>query len=176
MEWGGSLAHPGTIVNSTGGTFQKSEKLLLSNDRLARKEGEESPMKASRDWPAIFFVMACACAHASGEGTRLANGVWGGDSVILEVAADGASLEFDCAHGRITQTIRIDEKGKFDVAGNYQAETPGPARDDAPPPAPARYQGTIKGDSMTLLITRADQRIGTFELTRGRQTFLRKCR
>ena len=132
-------------------------------------------MSAIKHWPAMGLAVIWSCAVAAGE-TKLTEGVWGGDRMILTVRADGADVEMECAHGRVTQSIRVDDKGRFDLAGTYEAETPGPSRDDGPPPAPARYQGTIKGETMTLVVNRGDQQIGTFELTRGRQPFLKKCR
>ncbi len=132
-------------------------------------------MQAFKHWPAMGLAVAWSCAVVAGE-AKLTEGVWGGDRIVFTVGADGADVEMECAHGRIAQPIRIDEKGKFDLAGTYEAETPGPSRDDGPPPVPARYQGTIKGDTLTLVVSRADQQIGAFELTRGRQTILRKCR
>jgi hypothetical protein len=132
-------------------------------------------MQVSKHWPAMGLALAYSCAVTAGE-ARLAEGVWGGDNAILTVAADGADVEFECAHGRIAQPIRIDGKGDFDLAGTYEAETPGPSRDDGPPPAPARYQGAIRGDTLTLVVSRADQGIGSYSLTRGRAVVLRKCR
>ena len=138
-------------------------------------------MKRLKHWPAMGLVFACSCALVAGDATlsqgdaTLARGVWGGDTIVLEVITEGAEVDMDCARGRIEGPIRVDGKGTFDLLGTYEAETPGPSRDDAKP-ASARYRGTIKGATMTLVISRADQPMGTFELTKDRRTVLRKCR
>ena len=132
-------------------------------------------MHFSIGWPSLWLAIASSCTLLASEAT-LPRGVWGGDSIVLEVVTGGADLEFDCARGRISEPLKLDGKGTFVLPGTFAPEGPGPTRDDAPPPAPARYQGSVKGDTMTLSVVRGEQQIGTFKLTRGRQTVLRKCR
>ena len=40
----------------------------------------------------------------------------------------------------------------------------------------ARYSGHVEGDTMTLTIVKAKEKIGAFALTRDRHPVLKKCR
>src|ERR1051325_8884061 len=117
--------------------------------------------------------------NAGANGDRLANGVWGGDHVRMEVSDAGAAVEFDCAHGSIEQTITLDPDGAFDIKATYVPERGGPVRRDAPPPLrPARYKGKVAGDTLTLAVTLTDngEDAGTYTLTRGSDGHVMKCR
>jgi hypothetical protein len=103
-------------------------------------------------------------------------GPWGGATVILEVVADGADVEFECARGRISTPIKLDDKGDFDVPGTFGAEGRGPSRDDTGSSSAARYKGHVDGDTMTLNVTIGDREMGSFRLTRDRRPVLKKCR
>jgi len=104
--------------------------------------------------------------------------MWGGVHVSLEVTAGGANLDFDCAHGEITQKIIPGPDGKFAVRGTYAAEHGGPVRDDEDSSKPATYRGAIDGDTMTLtvMLTDSDNQMGTFTLTRGKAGRIMKCK
>jgi hypothetical protein len=132
------------------------------------------PMNAIDLVSVVPLVMLLAAAAANGRGVP--TGTWGGDHVVAEVSDKGAEIEFDCANGRIEEAIQTDSDGKFDVKGTYKAEHGGPVRDDEPGPAPVRYRGTVKGDTMTLGIVRTDDTVGPFTLTHGREVNLTKCR
>ncbi|MEA2175188.1 MAG: hypothetical protein QOD00_2780 [Blastocatellia bacterium] len=109
---------------------------------------------------------------------RLAGGVWGGKHVNLEVTNEGASVEFDCAHGMINQPIILDARGGFNVQGTYVAEGHGPTREGVEADATsARYKGSLSGDLMTLTVTLAEstKRSDTYTLTRGKQGNVMKC-
>jgi hypothetical protein len=124
----------------------------------------------------------------------LQEGVWGGQGISLNVSGAGASVEFDCAHGRIAQRIVPDETGRFELGGTHEEERGGPAsagglgargedgsvREGGAKAAAraARYAGRVEGESMTLTVTLADggRRLGTFRLVRGATPRLRKCR
>jgi hypothetical protein len=105
----------------------------------------------------------------------LATGVWGGDHVTMNVTDGGAQLEFDCASGEISEPLNVDAAGDFDVRGKYAGEHPGPTRDEDTS-TPVRYRGHIDHDSLDLTIMHEKETVGTFTLTRGRETILRKCR
>jgi len=103
---------------------------------------------------------------------------WGGNHVHLVMKSSSSDLEFDCAHGTITEEIKPDNDGNFDVAGTFVREG-GPTRlDESSKGHPARYVGRITQDSMTFQIHLKgnDQPTETFTLTRGRQGRLRKCK
>lgn len=104
---------------------------------------------------------------------------WGGEHVRIEFNDGEARVEFDCAHGTITDLLKTDSEGRFSLNGTYVREGPGPIRLKAPRVSqPARYSGTIKGEemSLTLTLTNTSQEIGTFTLTRGSEGLIRKCR
>ena len=106
-------------------------------------------------------------------------GTWGGQHIALEVTEQGARVEYDCGHGTIDQKIVADAGGRFDVRGTHVREHGGPVRrDETPNTHPARFQGQIKGDTMTLSVTETDtnQSIGTFTLVFGQPPHLMKCR
>lgn len=108
---------------------------------------------------------------------RLPAGTWGGKHVSLEVTEDGASLDFDCAHGEINKPIQIDSSGRFNVQGTYTREGPGPIRADKNYSDSARYSGTVNGDTMTLSVAPANSanQNNTFTLTRGKAGRIWKC-
>lgn len=104
-------------------------------------------------------------------------GAWGGQHASLNVSDKGAKLEFDCAHGEITKPIKPDSHGRFNVPGTFTMEHGGPVmRDEKPDSSPARYSGQVKGDTMTLTVTRGREKLGTYALKRGEAPKLMKCK
>jgi hypothetical protein len=134
----------------------------------------------------LIAVMAAVpsdtCFPAAGippgkQAKAVATGTWGGEHIILEVSEKGAEVEFDCAHGHISQAMTLNQQGAFDVHGTFAPEHGGPVlRDEPENSKPARYSGHVVGDTMTLTLTQEKEKIGTFTLTRGAQPMLRKCR
>jgi hypothetical protein len=107
----------------------------------------------------------------------LTRGVWGGRGVQLEVEARGATVEFDCAHGRI-ESLTLDADGNFEARGRIVAERGGPVRvDEREEERPARFTGKVSGEKMTLTVTPegGDPWEPTFTLTLGGGARLRKC-
>ncbi len=128
----------------------------------------------------LGLVAGAAACMESTEPTPgpLPPGSWGGDHIQLTVAADGATTNLDCAHGTIEQPIATDRSGSFAAAGHHVFEHGGPVHLNDPPDShPARYQGRIVGDVMTLTITLTDtlQDVGTFSLTRNAAGRVVKC-
>src|ERR1051325_6023659 len=72
-------------------------------------------------------------------------GVWGGEHISLEVTASGGNLDFDCAHGAITEKIVPGHDGRFAVKGTYAAEHGGPGRGGEDSRKRATYRGLIGG-------------------------------
>lgn len=109
---------------------------------------------------------------------KLAAGVWGGQHVRAEVTEGGATFEFDCAHGAITQAIVLDGSAKFDIPGKFATESAGPVRDEESNDREVRYSGSVKDQEMTLTLTDSNSKevIGTFTLRHGSEGRLMKCR
>ena len=111
--------------------------------------------------------------------TAVALGSWGGDHIRLTVRADGADVEFDCAHGR-TGRLVTDGRGNFDVEGVFVQERGGPvSADEKEQSQRARYKGRVEGKSMTLsfFLTDSDeeQEHVVYKLEHGREAELTKC-
>ena len=103
---------------------------------------------------------------------------WGGVSIRLVVEAASASIEYDCAHGEITEALKIDKDGNFDARGVHVRERGGPIREgQTEQREPARYTGQISGNQMTLKVrlVEKDTPIGDFQLELGKNVRLRKC-
>ena len=104
-------------------------------------------------------------------------GEWGGEGAAAAVAAELTTFEFDCAHGRVEGPLLLDADGTFSVEGRYFREG-GPVPLAGWPSIPARFDGTVTGDRMSLtihLIGLAQEPIGPRELRKGRPPLLRKC-
>jgi len=104
-------------------------------------------------------------------------GQWGGEHISMEVTDDGAKLEYDCAHGRISEKIVPDSHGNFEAKGFHARERGGPVRPDENNEQPALYRGSIKEKTMTLTVELSpdNEAVGTFTLTHGSAGRVRKC-
>jgi hypothetical protein len=119
--------------------------------------------------------------NTGGEGAvNVPTGSWGGAHVRLEVRADGADIEFDCAHGRMGK-ITTNANGLFDVSGVFVREKGGPVTsEDKEDSRPARYTGRVEGKRMTLSVVYTNEADNTaepltFTLTHGQSARLTKC-
>ena len=136
---------------------------------------------------ALVFLQTASC-QTGGPGTmltgppgaqaRVSNGTWGGDHAGMEVTDDGATLDYDCAHGTIDEPLLLDGQGDFNVTGTHVTEhgglQPGDGKADS---HPARYTGHVEGQVMTLTVTLTDtqEEFGTFKLTFGASPRVVKC-
>jgi hypothetical protein len=110
---------------------------------------------------------------------QVATGVWGGEHISMRVTESGAEIEYDCAHGTIAYPLVLDGEGRFDVEGTHVRERGGPVRrGDKPDSHPARYTGSVNGQTMTLtvMLTETQETVDTFKLTEGNVGRVRKCR
>ena len=116
-------------------------------------------------------------ANTTQNGRALANGLWGGQGISLEITDGGAEINYDCAHGTITGKITPDRKGKFAARGFHTREQGAPTRQDQNTTGqPVTYQGSIAGETMTLtVLSETKETIGTYTLTRGQAGRIRKC-
>jgi hypothetical protein len=141
-------------------------------------------MKRNR-WPVFLGGAVCAVGMLSTfarswqqENSRSPE-IWGARGISMQVTAQGATLEFDCAHGTIAQPIKPDSKGGFSVPGTYTPERGGPVLKANPPrDLPAVYKGVIYGDNMQLeiILSDKDQSPPPVTLTRGKAGRLMRCR
>jgi hypothetical protein len=136
------------------------------------------PMRSSI--PFIGLLLA-ACAPATTSDNRpgpAVTGPWGGDHVRLELTPAGGAVEYDCAHGGLTEPVRPGPRGDFEARGVHIREHGGPVREgERPDSVPARFVGRIVGDQMTLRVyagARPDT-LGPFELRRGGEARVFKC-
>jgi hypothetical protein len=117
-------------------------------------------------------------APASLQNGALANGVWGGQGISLEINDGGAEINYDCAHGTINGKITPDREGKFVAKGLHAREHGGPVREEEKENGQAAtYQGSIDGETMQLTVTLSatKENLGTYALTRGKSGRIRKC-
>ena len=110
--------------------------------------------------------------------SRDLRGMWGGEHIAMEVTYAAATIEYDCAHGRINEKIAPDADGKFKAKGIHKREHGGPERDDEDEGQPAIYRGSIKDGTMTLTVelSKNNESVGTFTLTHGKTGRIRKCK
>jgi hypothetical protein len=117
--------------------------------------------------------------HENQSGSTVAGGIWGGDHIQLEVNGEGATVEFDCAHGTVSGPLRLDRDGRFQATGTFIREHGGPVRNDETPASyPANYSGSINGKTMTIKVVLKESaaEVGTFTLQQDRDARLTKCR
>ncbi|HYJ87243.1 MAG TPA: hypothetical protein VEW46_14375 [Pyrinomonadaceae bacterium] len=125
----------------------------------------------------ILFIVPVTFSAVRGQ--PLAEGLWGGEHVRMEVTAAETKIEFDCGHATIASRILIDPRGRFLAKGTYVEERGGPSRQGEENHGyPAQFRGTVNGKNMKLTITRTDTNevLGSFSLTHGREPELVKCR
>jgi hypothetical protein len=128
---------------------------------------------------ALTIVFSLAAAGCTTNPTSvIAPGAWGGSHVNMQVTSAGARLEYDCAEGVIDQPLRPDAEGRFRATGSHTPGYGGPIREGEILPAfRARYDGHVKGDQMSLLVTLTEtgDELGLFELRRGSSGLLVRC-
>ncbi len=113
-------------------------------------------------------LLACASDPVAPEPL----GSWGGEGASVVVSVDLTSFEFDCANGQVAEGLVLDPQGRFSAEGVYVREG-GPFPIDGREPIPARYEGTIDGNRMTLFVLLEGlEPIGPRQLRRGDEPFL----
>ena len=106
------------------------------------------------------------------------SGSWGGQSIHFEIAKTGVRIEFDCADGEIPSELKADKQGRFRAEGTLTGRGAGPVRRDSlPQPMPALYEGTVKGNLMTLKVTltKTNESAGEFTVELGKTPSLHRC-
>lgn len=124
----------------------------------------------------ICYAQSSSSSNDSGKSNAI-SGQWGGESARMEVAGNGATLEFGCANGDIVEPLKLDEHGRFRAKGTFQAQGPGPSREPDQANPNADYSGVVKGDTMQLtVLVDGDKEVQKYTLTRGRKTKLLGCK
>ncbi len=123
-----------------------------------------------------LLLLAAGCATAPPSGAPL-TGSWGGEHIGLELTATGATVDYDCAAGRIDGPVLSGANGTFQAVGTHTPGTGGPERVGVVPPSfAARYDGAVRGDRMTLQVRVANGvLVGPFTLRRGVEPILMRC-
>lgn len=131
--------------------------------------------RMSHRLPLLLTSVTLAAACSTPTAADLA-GQWGADHVNLTLADTGGTVEFDCAYGSIAPAWTFTPEGRFTASGHYATQG-GPQAIQGPPPHPARYEGRLRGSTLTLTITLMDTntKLGPFALERGRTAILVKC-
>jgi hypothetical protein len=96
----------------------------------------------------------------------------------MVVTETGARIEYDCAHGTISELLRLDADGRFDVKGLHFREHGGPVREGEESWGdPVRYTGQVTGENMTLTVRHeeSDTPAGSYKLVRGKTGRIHKC-
>jgi len=126
----------------------------------------------------VLFLGLLVMAMTVMKQQRIATGVWGGQHIQIKVGSNSATIEYDCANGVIEGPLIVDSDGNFKLHGTHHMERGGPVRADAEPRRiPATYTGSVKGNTMTLILKLAgssDEE--TFTLARGKEGEIVKCR
>ena len=140
-------------------------------------------MIAGRSWWILLGVLlAVSCATASGSpqgrDREAPPNTWGGMHVSMDTTDQGATLDFDCAHGAVLEPIKPNAEGEFSAKGTYTPMRGGPVKKNSPPrDLPAVYKGKINGDTMQLeiLLDNKELQPEPFTLTRGRTGRVMHC-
>lgn len=124
---------------------------------------------------ALYVGGACAPGQPVSGGDTLLTGDWGGAHIALALHKLGGVVEYDCAHGGISEPFRA-RNGRIDVAGVHVREHGGPVREgERADSVPARFIGTLHDNALTLRVLVGTDTIGPYELQRGAQPQLFKC-
>jgi len=125
-----------------------------------------------------FALVLLRDCDAAGPRPVAVTGTWGGDNAGLIADDTSAHVHVACTFGNVPQSIRLDANGGFDVAGDYVLRAY-PVY--VGPRFPARYQGIVVGDVMTLRVTVRDTtadtvaRLGPVRLVRGKEPQMQAC-
>ena len=136
-------------------------------------------MRSPRTSCALAALALAACSGAAvlpstSDGPLI--GPWGGPHAALALTDSGGTIQYDCAHGGLRAPLRPDASDHFVVAGVHVREHGGPTRiGEVPDSVPARYEGDVAGDRMTLRVLAGPDTLGPFVLVRGAAPQLFRC-
>jgi hypothetical protein len=123
----------------------------------------------------LAITVACAVTAPAPRDATV-TGVWAGEHARLDVTPSGGAIEYDCAHGSLSEPLRMDGAGQFTAVGFHVREHGGPIREgEVVDSARALYRGSIVGGRLTLRVLVGVDTIGPFVLHRGAAARLWKC-
>ena len=119
----------------------------------------------------VLFVDTCPLGTGPG---RLQDGTWGGDNAAVIVADGMIHVHIACTYGDAPVTLGDVVLGRFDVGGLYNI-TAHPV--DLGVYHPARFQGRIVGEVLTLTVRLTDQSttLGPVRVTYGQEPRMGPC-
>ena len=109
---------------------------------------------------------------------RVPDGNWGGQHMGMVVTETGATLEYDCASGAITQPLLLDGSGHFTWTGVHHIEHGGPIFVGEPQNThAAKFTGSATSDHISITVTLTDTTYPTqtYSMTRGASPQVFKC-
>jgi hypothetical protein len=86
-------------------------------------------------------LVACGSPSA----TRIPDGIWGTSGLEIDVSETGAVVYACCAIGQIPSPLAIDSSGQFNLQGTFTSTV-------TLRPLPARYVGSVSGNTMDVTI------------------------
>lgn len=113
----------------------------------------------------VMLLASLSCASPTEPAVA---GAWGGTEASLVLTTSGGALSYQCGEGTIDSAWALAPDGSFAASGlHYFGGGPVPAQ--GRPPHPARYQGQVSGNRLTLTVTLTDggQVLGPFHFTRN---------
>jgi hypothetical protein len=152
--------------------------LLFIPDSSYRNSGAQTNSMRPSTTVNMNQLQPGSAATSIQKARALANGVWGGQGISLEINDSRAEINYDCAHGTITGKILPDRNGKFVAKGFRVQEQGAPTRQEGNGTGqPVTYKGSIAGETMTLkvILSKTKETLGTFTLIRGQDGSVRKC-
>lgn len=122
-------------------------------------------------------LFALCAMTLTGAASPPLTGEWAGDRARLTLSPTGGTIDYDCGSGTIKGPLRLDTKNRFKANGSFEEFVPGPAVADAPPHMrPTIYRGSLKGDTLTLVVQVAGEpKPRTLNLVRGKRIKLIRC-
>jgi|SRR5688572_5553837 len=129
---------------------------------------------------ALLLLVAGLSAASCGTDIpdRVPVGNWGGEHIGMIVTDTGATIEYDCAEGKITEQLTLGADGSFTWSGTHSPGHGGPIREDEPPDnRPARYTGSATSGTIRITMSVLDGSLPpqTFTLARGGEARVFKC-
>jgi len=119
--------------------------------------------------------LGIACGDGpTAPGDLITQGVWGGPGIQLTVTAAGATADYGCDIGFVSEPLVLDHS-KFSATGTYTYSASLTGTPEKP--HPARYEGTAGETTMELRVYLVDlaRTVGPFQLALGRSAVLARC-